>query len=316
MAHLFDDEGLMAEGDSPTVARRRVRLAIREAREAANLTQHQVAEEMEWSLSKVIRIESGEVSVSVNDLRPLLNFIGVRDRAVVNSLVADARIARTRQRQAWHQTPTYREHLSDALRRLVEYEAEAVAIRYYSVYFVPGPLQIPEYAAALMSLYEDEISDTKRDALLGARRLRHEALSARAGDVRLFVLLDESVLRRPLGGPVIFAAQLRELARVAGQGWVDIRMVPFSLDAPVTNNASFDLVSLNESGDREMVLYYESGIADELEEDRLRTAKHRSRFDKVWQEAVNEEDTINFIHGQIESLEATTKNRTRELGSP
>ena len=66
----------MAEGDSPTVARRRVRLAIREAREPHNLTQQQVAEQMEWSLSKVIRIESGEVSISVNDLRPLLPFLG------------------------------------------------------------------------------------------------------------------------------------------------------------------------------------------------------------------------------------------------
>jgi transcriptional regulator with XRE-family HTH domain len=84
----------MAEGVSPTVARRRVRLALREAREGNGLTQGQVAEQMEWSLGKVIRIESGEVSISVNDLRPLLTFLGV-NRAEIDSLVADARIART-----------------------------------------------------------------------------------------------------------------------------------------------------------------------------------------------------------------------------
>jgi len=130
----------MAEGDSPTSARRRVRLAIREAREAAKLTQQQVAEEMEWSLSKVFRIESGEVTVSVND---------------------------------------------------------------YSVDFIPGRLQTPAYAAALLEMFGDEIPPMKRDALLEARRLRHDALLSTGGGTKVFALLDESVLRRPLGGQAV-----------------------------------------------------------------------------------------------------------------
>lgn len=68
---------------SPAVARRRVRLALREAREAAVHTQSEVAEEMEWSLSKVIRIENGDVSITPNDLRPLLAFLEVRDKELV-----------------------------------------------------------------------------------------------------------------------------------------------------------------------------------------------------------------------------------------
>ncbi|SNY57323.1 helix-turn-helix domain-containing protein [Paractinoplanes atraurantiacus] len=58
----------MADGDSPTIARPRMRIALREAREAADVTQVQVADEMEWSLSKVIRIENGDVAISQNDL--------------------------------------------------------------------------------------------------------------------------------------------------------------------------------------------------------------------------------------------------------
>jgi transcriptional regulator with XRE-family HTH domain len=68
------------DGDSPSAARRRVRIAIREAREAASLTQTQVAQAMEWSLSKVNRIESGDVSVSANDLRPLLGYLKIGGR--------------------------------------------------------------------------------------------------------------------------------------------------------------------------------------------------------------------------------------------
>lgn len=129
----------MAEGDSPTVARRRVRLAIREAREAAELLQSQVAEEMEWSLSKVIRIENGDVSISINDLRGLLGLFGVRDKETVNALLADARIARTRNRPqpSWWQEPRFRDQMSDSLRVYIEYECEASEIRSFAIYYLP-----------------------------------------------------------------------------------------------------------------------------------------------------------------------------------
>src|SRR5690554_7402983 len=64
---------------SPTAGRRRLRHALRQARDAAGLTQEQVAEAMEWSLSKVIRIETGAVSVSTSDLRQIRQIYGVVD---------------------------------------------------------------------------------------------------------------------------------------------------------------------------------------------------------------------------------------------
>jgi transcriptional regulator with XRE-family HTH domain len=297
----------MAEGDSPTVARRRVRLAIREARDAAGLTQSQVAEAMEWSHSKVIRIENGEVSISPNDLRPLLGYLGIQDKTAVAALVADARIARTRQRQAWYQVPQFREHLTPALLRLIEYEAEARAIRYYQVYFMPGPLQLPEYATALLSKYDEEIPAETIRVFVEARRLRREAILRRLGSLEIFMLLDESVLRRPIGGPTVFAAQLRELYRLSTDGHVSIRMIPFSADVPLTNNATFDLLSLGGDNDEGEVLYRESGLSDEIVEDRITTSRHHKRYQKIWQEAATEENTINFIRGQIKNLEANIK---------
>ncbi|WP_232050474.1 helix-turn-helix transcriptional regulator [Actinoplanes sp. OR16] len=278
-----------------------MRLALREARERADLTQLQVAEEMEWSLSKVIRIENGDVSISPNDLRPLLSYLGIKDKAVVAALVADARIARTRQRAAWFQTPAYREHLTDHMRKLIEYEGEATEIRSYSIYYIPGPLQTTSYATALISRFEEELTEEQRARRVQARALRREALLARTG-VQFLVMLDESVLRRTIGGPEIFADQLRDLKALAENGTIRIRMVPFSLDASVTNNASFDLLLLGEGE----VLYRETGIDDELVEDREATAKHRARYDKVWQEVADEEDTIEFIRRQIEILEGTS----------
>ena len=289
----------MAEGDSPTVARRRVRLALRDAREAAEITQNQVAEEMEWSLSKVIRIENGDVSISPNDLRPLLAYLGIRDRATVAAMLADARLARTRQ-QAWYQTTEFRESLTDATRKLIEYENEASEIRHYATLYVPGALQLPEYSAALMSRFEEELTREQIQRRLRARAKRRESLLARDGKVQMFLLADESVLRRVIGGPEVFAAQLRELLRLAERGTAVLRMVPFELHAPVTNNASFDLMMLSEGE----VLYRETGLGDEILEDRDSIAKHRNRFEKVWDEVADEADTIDFIRRHMERLEA------------
>jgi transcriptional regulator with XRE-family HTH domain len=288
--------------ESPMVARRRVRLALREAREAAHLTQQQVADEMEWSLSKVIRIENGEVSIAPNDLRPLLSYFGIDDGQHVTEMLEDAKVARSRQRDIWYQKPAYRQHVTESLRRLVDYETKAVEMRLYSIYFLPGPLQTPEYAAAVSHLWDDELSPSQIRVRVETALRRRQTLLSRTKSLRLLVLLDESVLRRPIGGTAVFASQLRELERLAAQDYVTIRMIPFSLDAPVTNNGSFDLLSLTDDPSGGMILYRENGLADELMEDDQTTSRHRYRFDRVWRQAVHERDTMGFIRGRIAAL--------------
>lgn len=294
----------MDEVVSPTVARRRVRLALREAREAADLTQLEVAEEMEWSLSKVIRIENGDVSIAPNDLKPLLAFLGIKDRSRVNALIADARISRTRQHVSWWQRPEFRE-LSDPLRRYIEYEAVATEIRSFYIRYVPGPLQLPEYAGALTGPFVEEMPAQRIDAIIEARRLRREALLARLGSISYFTVLDEAVFQRSTGGPFVFAAQLRELVRLAKDGLVRIRMLPFSLDMPIANNASFDVLSLGRGAMGNDVLYRENGMTDELIEDRPTTSRHLNRFNQLWQVSTDEADTIGYISRRIKELEST-----------
>jgi transcriptional regulator with XRE-family HTH domain len=302
----------MAEGDSPTVARRRVRLAIREARDAAGLTQNQVAEAMEWSHSKVIRIESGEVSISPNDLRPLLSYLGIKDRALTAALLADARIARTRQRQAWYQKPEFREHMSDALRSLIEYEVEATAMRSYSVYYPPGPLQTPAYAAALTGAWSHEIPPDRLAKIVEARRLRHEMTLRRLESMQVLMVLDQSVFERQIGGAAVLAEQLQQLHDLASRGLISIRMLPFDMDSPIANNGSFDLLTIGgESGDE--VLYRENGLTDELVEDVATVARHRERFEQLWQVATTEVDTIDFIKGRTETLWTKVSGRQSHM---
>ncbi|MGW4940569.1 helix-turn-helix domain-containing protein [Actinoplanes sp. NPDC004185] len=294
----------MTEGDSPTVARRRIRLALREARDAAGLTQLQVAEEMEWSLSKVIRIENGDVTIAPNDLRPLLSFYGIKDRKQVSDLLTSARIARARQRQAWYQAPDFRDHVSEATRRLIEYEAEAVAIRSYSIYYIPGPLQTDEYAKALTGKFDEEdIASKKAELLVKARHLRRQALVSRLDTIQVYVLLEESVFMRPIGGAQVFAEQLLEIRRLAGQGLLHLRMLPFALDYPIANNGSYDLLALSDRDVDSEILYRENGMADEIVEDKATTARHRKRFEQLWHLSNDETDTIRFLDSRIQELE-------------
>jgi transcriptional regulator with XRE-family HTH domain len=296
----------MPEEVSPTVARRRLRLALREARENAQRTQQEVAEQMEWSSSKVIRIESGDVTIAPNDLRPLLAYLGIKDRSTIVDLTAMAKIARRRQRAAWYQRPEFRETLTQPMTRMIEYEAEAAAIRYYQVFYMPGPLQTEAYAKANLATYADDMSETQQQFRLQSRMHRRELVMSRLGDLKIYALLDESVFRRPLGGTAVFLEQMQEMESLAARGLIKVRMVPFTFDSGITNNATFDLLSLSDDEDGGEVLYREVGIGDEIIEDRVTTERHHRRFDKIWHDAESEDDTINFIRGRITELKTST----------
>lgn len=304
----------MAEDVSPTIARRHVRLALRDAREKAKLTQPQVAEAMEWSLSKVIRIENGDVSIAPNDLRPLLTFLNVKDRTLITELLALAKIARTRQRKAWYQQPGMRDHLTDAMLRLIEYEAEAVEIRYYQVYYFPGLLQTPAYGHANLETYtDDDIAEETRRIRVEIRQFRRETVLSRLGHgLTIYALLDESVFRRTLGVPEVFLEQLRDFYDLVTEGKIKLRMIPFDFDSAVTNNATFDLLTLKSgrAEERSEVLYRETGLQDEIVEDHT-VRKHHERFDKIWNAAVTEEDTIDFMGNRIKDLEAQIRHRNK-----
>src|SRR5580700_3556573 len=126
----------MADGASPLVQRRRLRAELRRARQERDLTQEQVASDMEWSLSKIIRIEGGSTGISANDLKALLRLYEITDPERTDQLTALARAARER---SWWSA--YRDVAPPALIQLIEYESAASAIRQFESMFVPGILQ-------------------------------------------------------------------------------------------------------------------------------------------------------------------------------
>ena len=136
----------MASGQDPMVQRRRLRVELRKARENAGLSQKEVAPAMDWSLSKLIRIEAGSVNISINDLRVLLQHYGVDDRGRIDSLLTMARAAKE---PAWWLP--YKEVLSPEFSTFLSYESAASIIRNFEPVLVPGLLQTEEYARATLA---------------------------------------------------------------------------------------------------------------------------------------------------------------------
>jgi hypothetical protein len=203
--------------------------------------------------------------------------------------------------------------LSEGLRRYIEYEAEASAIRTFAILYVPGFLQTAEYAMALTGGWVDETNEMPPDkvaVLVEARQLRHASLMSRIGSVQIMAVLDQSVLMRPIGGSQIFLGQLRQLIFLSEQGLVKIRMLPFEFHRPIANNGSFDLMTVGDNTADAEVMYRENGMADEMVENRAETARHRQRFDQLWHAADDESDTIEFIKGRMTDLEKDLSDHT------
>jgi transcriptional regulator with XRE-family HTH domain len=215
---------MAARGPDPTVHRRRLRSELRKAREVAGLTQRDVAGEMDWSLSKLIRIETGTVSIATNDLRALLALYEITDRARIDGLIEVARASRER---SWWSA--YKELVSQEYLAFLGYESSASVVRTFEPLLVPGLLQTEEYAAESLGVVEG--LDAKRiDSLVDLRIQRQELLEREEGP-ELHFILDEAVIRRAVGGVDIMRRQLNHLRELERRPNVTIRVVPFGAGA-------------------------------------------------------------------------------------
>jgi transcriptional regulator with XRE-family HTH domain len=285
-------------GESPAVARRRVRRALRQAREAKGLTQQQVADEMEWSLSKVTRIESGEVSISATDLRALLPFLDITDRVVVTQLMDEARVSR---RQRWFMADRrYRDHLSGPTLQLIQFEAEATAIRSYNAMLIPGLLQTPAYTQAVLASYSGWLSEVDTQLRLDVRNQRREQWLSRPDAPELLVLLDESVLYREVGGPTVMGEQLQSLLNLTHEYNLLVRIAPFTKAAPIALLGPFMLIELGDPEDT--VLYREDRNRDEIIQTRDEIDWHRTVFEELWRLALNDADSAQLIKERSEMM--------------
>lgn len=242
----------MTDSSSPLVQRRRLRAELRQARQDAGLTQETVAESMDWSLSKIIRIETGSVGISTNDLMALLSLYSVKDPRRVKALVAQAKEAR---KQTWWSK--YRTDLSPTYFQYIEYETSASIIRSRDTLTIPGLLQTEEYATAVSVRYGSNFASQRVRTLIEVQMRRQELLLDRPNPPLLFFILDEAAIHRLMAAEDLRQAQLQKLIRITDRPEVTIEIVPFSTGLHHGMAESFSILEFDETSDSD-VLYFES----------------------------------------------------------
>jgi transcriptional regulator with XRE-family HTH domain len=289
----------MAQGDSPVVARRRLRLALRQAREQKEFTQGQVASSLDWSLSKVQRIESGDVKVSRTDLTALLDHLGVSAPERVSELTNLARTSR-RKVSYWWDEPPYKESLTPATAKLMELETEASEIRVFQPTLFPGVLQTIEYAHHILSFWKDELSEEDRKVRIETRMRRRECVFGQEDAPRYFLILDESVLLRIVGGQQVMKGQIDFLLSLMDRKHVNIRILPFDSSAALAMLNQFSVLTF---GEGDTILYREAQLADEIIEASAVVDLYRQRFERMWEATLNASQSASRISRAAAMLE-------------
>jgi transcriptional regulator with XRE-family HTH domain len=278
-----------SDSPSPVVQRRRLRTELRRARQQAGLTQDQVADEMEWSLSKVIRIEAGTVGISANDLKALLGYYKIVDEDQVASLLTLARAGRERPWQS-----VYRDVVSPRLLQFIEFEAAASISRNFQPLVVPGLLQTDEYARAMFRQVPGDVPDKSIDAQVEVRMRRQELLD-RDDSPLLFFILDEAATRRLIGGRDVMRRQLRRLTEMAARPHVTVEVVPFSAGVHPGLQGSFVIQEFPDPADDD-VLYLESPQGEVISRDDPDLILHyREVFEELRRLSLGPEGSVTFL---------------------
>jgi transcriptional regulator with XRE-family HTH domain len=244
----------MAPRSTPTVKRRRLAQELRSYREAAGLTIEQVAERLEWSSGKISKIENARVGVLPRDVKFLLGIYGVGEGPEREVLLVLAK--ESRQRGWWQQ---YGDAIPEWFEVYVGLESAATSVASYHGEYVQGLLQTADYARAVLRAMQVTATDEEIEQRVKVRMARQEGLTGPDGP-RLWVVFNEAVLRRQVGGQAVMREQLLKIAEVSEAGNVTVQVLPFRAGAHPAMDSPFTLLGFAEAGAAEVVyLEYPTG---------------------------------------------------------
>ena len=239
---------------APTVGVRQRRLGrqLRQFREEAGLTIEQAGKALEVSASTISRIETAQVRVRPRDLRYLLDLYRIAG-AQRDELLQIAREGRT---QPWWQEFKDLPNLM-----LVGLEADAASIWQYSALLVPGLLQTEAYARAVLSTVRRDVQpdDVERHLRL---RMDRQGLLTRDPRLQYWVILDEAILHRQIGGRQVLREQLEHLIVAANLPAVTLQVLPFANGEHPGTDGEFTILRYLDPADPDIV--YVEGPAGEL----------------------------------------------------
>jgi transcriptional regulator with XRE-family HTH domain len=284
----------MATSNDPAAPRRMLMAELRAARGDAGLTREHAANELAWSVSKLVRIETGDQGVSVTDLRAMLTLYNVAD---VGRIAELTQLARGTRLHTWWSG--YRDTISRPFGQYLSLEGSASRIRAFHPMLVPALLHTQGYAFELLKV---RMSEEEALKLLELRSKRQERLFRQQEPPEMEFVFGEEALNRRIGSRDVMKHQCRRLLELTAVPRVTIRIVPLSAGAHPGLSGSFILLSLEET--REELLFLEGAGGDMVSrDDELVIAPFIKHFKTLTDVALSEGATRSLIERNLEVLD-------------
>ncbi|MGH3899372.1 MAG: helix-turn-helix domain-containing protein [Pseudonocardiaceae bacterium] len=287
----------MSPGRGPAVPRRRLGAELRTLRDRAGFTIEEVSKELECSVSKVSRLETGKGIPYSRDVRDLLDRYGVTDQAYRERLM---RWVWDGQRQGWWSdfsdvlAPDPEDPLlPDNLSHYVALEQDASVVRSFEAIVLHGLLQTEEYARAILNTLSTA-DEEATDRLVELRMRRQRRLYADEEPLTVHTVLDEAVLYRPVGGKRVMRGQLERLLDDSQRPNITVQVLPFSIGAHHSVAGSFVVLAFADSDDNNLV-YIEGHVGDLYLEKENDVAVYERLFDALVDRCMSPERSAALV---------------------
>ncbi|WP_149264234.1 helix-turn-helix transcriptional regulator [Actinomadura sp. K4S16] len=277
---------------SPTVRQRRLARVLRDLRDERERTASDVTRELGWSVTKLTRLEAGQMSKpQLGEVGKLLDLYGVvgDEREKILDLVRQARV-----RGWWH---GYSDSMPTGYATYVGLEAEATGVWNYEPSTLPGLLQTPDYSRALMTARGAGLSEEQIRARVELRQQRQRRLSE---GLRLWAILPQEALARCVGGPAVMLRQVEHLLEVGRLENVTLQVVPLDIGA-VPASGPFAVLRFEHDLDPEVV-YCETPGGGLWVETADEVASFMLDFQRLIAVSASSADTLNVLAKRADEL--------------
>jgi hypothetical protein len=231
----------------PTVLKILLGAQLRRLRETAGVSRDDAGYHIRASGSKISRLELGRVSFKERDVSDLL------DMYHVGGEQKDQLVQLTREANATPWWQKYREVVPDWFQVYVGLEEAATLIRVYEVQFVPGLLQTEEYARAVVMQGSPGVSADEVDNRVSVRLGRQRLFAKEENAPRLWAIVDEAALRRPMGGRDVLAGQVKRLMEAVSEPNITLQVMPFKYGGHGAEGGAFTIMRFPEADLPDMV---------------------------------------------------------------
>jgi Domain of unknown function (DUF5753)/Helix-turn-helix domain len=292
----------MVEGPTgSTVPRRQLGRGLRDLRGKARMTVKAAATALEWSEAKMWRVETGQTSVRALDVEQMCRVYGA-PADLTESLMA---LARETKAKGWWLD--YADAINEGFDVYLGLEESADRLCWYESELVPGLFQTEDYARTLIRADNPDDEEAEVERRVHVRMERQVLLTRATNPPHVSVVLNEAIVRRPVGGRKVMASQLARLVELGGLNNVAMRVMPFStgmhpgimsgpfvvLDFPVNGNGTLT----------EPPIVYVDGYTGALYLDKPHEIeRYTGAFKDIWSASLDEAASKRFISKAVEEM--------------